>query len=72
MLRTFEHQMFEEMSEPGPPRLFVLGPDVVPDVDRHNRAGVILVQKHVEAVLERLFDKRNVHGTGVKGIVGLV
>ena len=72
VLGTFEHQMLEEVREPGAARLFVLGPDVIPDVDGHDRAGVIFVQQHVEAVVERLFDERNVHGTGVNGIIGRV
>jgi ATP-binding protein involved in chromosome partitioning len=72
VLRAFEHQMFEEMRETSSSGLLVFRADVIPDIHGDDRTGVILVQEHIEAVLERLFDERDVHGTGVKGIVGLV
>ena len=70
MLRSFEHQVLEEMREPGAPGLLVLRPDVIPDVDGDDRAGAVLVQQHVEAVRQRVLDERNVHRTTVSGIVG--
>ncbi len=60
VLRPFEHQVFEEMGEPGPPWLLVLRPDVVPDVDGHDRHAVILVHDHVETVAESPPGKRQV------------
>ena len=61
VLRPLEHQVLEEVREAGPAGHFVLGSDVIPDVDRDDRHAVILVDEDVEAVRERVFDERNVH-----------
>ncbi len=62
MLRALEHQVFEEVGEPGASGDFVLGSDVIPDVDRDNGKGVILVNQDVEAIGQRVLAERNVHG----------
>ena len=61
VLRAFEHQMLEQMREPGPPRMLVLRPDVIPDVHRHHRQPVIFVDDHAQAVVERVLGEGNVH-----------
>ena len=50
--RPLEHHVLEEVRETGAPRLLVLRADVIPDVDRHGRNGVVLVEDHVEPVLQ--------------------
>ena len=45
------------MSEAGTPRPLVLGPDVVPEVDGHQRRGVILIQYDAEAIAEAVVNK---------------
>ena len=62
VLRALEHQVLEQVREPGAPGLLVLRADVVPDVDGDDRAVVILVHDHVEPVGELLVDEGNVHG----------
>ena len=47
VFRPFEHHMFEQVSEPGPPHLFVLGTHVVPDIYGHHGDGVVLMEYHV-------------------------
>ncbi len=54
MRGPFEHQVLEEVRKAGVAGPFVLRSHVVPHVDRDNRAVVVLVQDHVEAVLERV------------------
>src|SRR3546814_7596587 len=44
--------MLEQMRETGLSRLFVLGADVIPHVDGHDRRLVILVDHHPQAVVE--------------------
>ncbi len=58
---AFEHQVLEEMGKPGPPRHLILGSDVIPDVDRHDRAVAVLVHQHVQTIVERAVSKRYVH-----------
>ena len=53
MLGPFEHQMLEEMRKAGTSRPLVLGADVIPDVHRHDRHVMVLVDDHVETVGER-------------------
>jgi hypothetical protein len=57
MLRSFEHQVLEEMRESCPAGRFILGAHVIPDVDRHNRAPVVLVDENVESVVKRVRSK---------------
>src|SRR3546814_6496064 len=52
ILATLKHQMLEQMRETGLSRLFVLGADVIPHVDGHDRRLVILVHHHPQAVVE--------------------
>jgi len=47
VLGTFEHYVFEEMGKSGSALFLVLGPDVVPDVDRYQRNGVVLMQEYI-------------------------
>ena len=54
VLGALEHQVLEEMREAGAARRLVLRADVIPEVHRHDRAGVILVDEHVEPVGERV------------------
>ena len=59
--RPFKHQVLEEMSEARVSGPLVLGADVIPDVDGDDRAVVILVEEHVEAVRERMPREGEVH-----------
>ena len=52
MLGPFEHQVFEQVREPGTADTFVLRSDVVPEIDRHNRRSVILRQGDEQSVIE--------------------
>jgi hypothetical protein len=51
--RAHEHQMLEEMREPGAPGALARRADVIPDVDRDNRHAMVFVQDDVEAVRKR-------------------
>ena len=75
VLRSLEHQVLEEMREPGHAWPFVLRTDVVPDVDGDDRHAVVLVHDDVEAVGqlapgERQIQRRNrgAHRTWIKGM----
>src|SRR5262245_49033283 len=72
MLGALEHQVLEQVSEPGATGALVLRPDVIPNVDRDDRAAAIFVQQHVEPVRQRVRADRNVHRTTVRGMVGRV
>ncbi len=61
VLRPFEHQVLEEVRETCAPGLLVLRAHVVPEVDGHDRAAVILVNEHRQTVPERVLRVRNVH-----------
>ena len=50
MTRSHEHQVFEEMGEAGAAGLLARRPDVIPDVHRQQRDGVILVQDDLQPV----------------------
>jgi hypothetical protein len=52
--RPLEHQVLEEVREPGQPRWFVARPDVVPEVDGDDRDGAVRAHDDPEAVVERL------------------
>jgi hypothetical protein len=62
VLGSLEHQMLEQVSEPGFARTLVLRADVVPEVDGGDRAGVIFMKQHVEPVVERVLREGDVHG----------
>ena len=53
--------MLEEMREPGAARLFILRSDVIPQIHGDDGARVILMQEHIEAVVERVLRERDVH-----------
>ena len=61
MLRALEHQVFEEVRKAGASRHLVFRADVIPDVDRDDWEGVILVDQHIEPVGQRVLSERNVH-----------
>ncbi len=46
------HQVFEQMSEAGPPRRFMFGADGEAQVEVHQRQGVVGMQNHLHAVGE--------------------
>ena len=52
VLTAVEHQVLEEVREAGAARALVLGTDVVPDVDGHDRRLVILVHQQRQAVFQ--------------------
>ena len=60
MLRSLEHQVLEEVREPCMARAFVLGSDVVPEIHRHDRARVVLVQQNIKAIGQRVLAERDV------------
>ena len=49
---ALEHQVLEQMGEPGAPGLLVLGPHVVPERHVHDRQAAVLVEQHPESVAE--------------------
>ena len=53
VLGPLEHDVLEEMREAGAPGLFVLGADVVPDVDGGDGERVVLVDDDFETVGQR-------------------
>ena len=59
ILTPVEHQVLEQVSEPGPPRLLILRPDVVPHVHGDNRRLPVLMHKQRQAVLQNEFLIRN-------------
>ena len=72
VLGALEHKVLEQVGKAGPPLLFVLGADVVPDVNGDHRQRVVLVQDDVEAVGQReLFvgdaDHRNLRQGAIGG-----
>ena len=62
--RAHEHEVLEEMREPGPPGLLARRADVIPDVHRDQRHGVILVEDDVQPVGQRELRIRNVELRG--------
>ena len=50
ILGAVEHQMLEQMGEAGLALGLVLGPDIVPHADGHDRRLVVLVDDHLEPV----------------------
>ena len=55
VLGALEHQVFKQVREAGSSRGLVLGADVIPEVDCHDRRLAIGVHDHREAVVEREF-----------------
>ena len=66
VLGPFEHNMFEEMSEPCPSRLFILGTDMIHHHDGRVGNGTILMQDDVQSVRKRVLvdanSKLGIHG----------
>jgi hypothetical protein len=65
MLAAAEHEVFEQVGEPGFAGMFVLRPDVVPDVHGHDGRLVILMDDQGEAISENEFLERNIDILGV-------
>ena len=61
VLAAVEHQVLEQVREPGLAALLVLRPDVVPDVDRHDGSFVVLVDDDREPVREHELHIRDVN-----------
>ena len=66
--RALEHQVLEQVREPRAAAPLVLGADVVPQVHRHDRQVVVLVDDDVEAVAERAAREGNVHQRVVESL----
>ena len=54
--------MLEQVGEACSSRLFVLGPDVIPEIDRNDRQRSRLVDDHPEAIVQKMLSVRNLHG----------
>ena len=61
VLRSLEHQVLEEMREPGLAGPLVLRADVIPEVHGDDGAVVVLVNQHVQSVGQRALAEGNVH-----------
>ncbi len=59
VLGPLEHHVFEEMGKPGPSDLFIFRADVVPDIHGDYGNRVILMQDHLQAVLEDVLLERD-------------
>ena len=57
MTGAAEHDVLKEVGEAGASNLLVLGAHVVPDVDRSNGNGTILMQDYIETVGQGVFLK---------------
>ena len=65
--RALEHDVLEEVGEAGLARDLVLGPDVVPEVDRDDRRQVVLGHDHAQAVVETLVAEGDLGNGGGHG-----
>ena len=63
VLRSFEHQVLEQVRETGAPGLLVRRSDVVPEVDRHHRDARIAMQDHIQPVGELELLEGNLKGS---------
>ena len=61
-LRVVERHVLEEVSETPPPRALATGADVDQRGEGHDRVGRVLVQNHVQPVVQRVFDEGNLEG----------
>src|SRR4029077_1113916 len=64
MQRAGEQHVLEQMGEAGAPGPLVFGSHVVPEIDRHQGRGVVLVEDDAKAVVEEITFNGE-HGTGV-------
>ena len=55
VLRALEHHVLEQVREARAARRLVRRPDVIPEVDAHERQPTIFGQDHLEAVRQRVF-----------------
>src|SRR5207244_7117308 len=62
VLGAFEHQVLEEVREPGLARPLVLRSDVIPEVDGDDRTGVVFMKHHIGPVGERVLREGAAHG----------
>ena len=62
VLRAFEHHVLEEVREAGASGLLIHRPDVIPEIDRHQRKLVVFIQDHFKAIWQRvLFIRQHRH-----------
>ena len=66
VLGALEHHVLEQVGEPAPAGPLVLGPHVVPGVDRHHGGGVVDMEDHLEAVVQGV--GLDVEGGEVRGL----
>ena len=59
MVAPREHEMLEQVRKTGFARLFVFGPDMIPEVDRDNRRLVVLVYDQREPIGQHEFFEGN-------------
>src|SRR5713226_3279980 len=60
VLRSRKEHVLEEMREAGAAAALILRADVIPEVDGHQRRGVILVENHPQAVWQAIvFDRKH-------------
>ena len=52
---SLEHEVLKQVGKARPPRLLVLGADVIPQVDRNDWTGTVGMHNDIETVVERLF-----------------
>ena len=65
VLRSLEHHVLEQMREAGAPGPLVLRAHVIPDLQVHDRRGMIFEEDHVQAVGQRghrVVEPRRPHG----------
>jgi hypothetical protein len=72
MLGPFEHEVLEEVGEPGVAWPLVLRTDVVPEVDRDDGTRMIFVKQNVEAVVQRVFRERKIQRAYLTTVSGIV
>ena len=61
VLGPLEHQMFEQVGEPGAPRPLVLRADVIPEVHGDNRTAVVFVDQQRQSVGEHMSGESQFH-----------
>ena len=65
MLAAAKHQVFEQMCEPGFAGLLILGANVVPEVDGHDRRLMVLMHDQSQSVVEHEFLVRDIDVLGL-------
>ena len=63
---ALEHEVLEQVREPGAPQLLARAADVIVDVDRDDRIAVVLVDDHLEPVVEHELLERDLHHLGAR------